>query len=105
MPHASVLLLPSRGPDQVEILGRPDQHGELHSPFWMVKFLKVNFLQFSMCQLGAAITVAVQAKHATLLTRVLGTEVSLITIGVSASLPEDTYFAPRLTVSLPFHLS
>ncbi len=40
--------------------------------------------QFSVCEFGAAITVAVQTKRATLLTKVLGTEVSLIAIGVSA---------------------
>ncbi|KJA17592.1 hypothetical protein HYPSUDRAFT_206058 [Hypholoma sublateritium FD-334 SS-4] len=57
---------------------------------------------FSMCEFGAAITVAVQTKHATLLTRVLGTEVSLITIGVSTFLPRGYTFrtAPKCGPSL-----
>ena len=55
-----------------------------------------------MCQLGAAITVAVQTKHAVLLTRVLGTEESLITIGVSTTLFRGYFFriAPKYLPSL-----
>ena len=105
VPRPGVLLLSSRGPHEVAILRRADRHGT-HPPLPLLRdaviFTRTISPQLSVCQLGAAITVAVQTKHATLLTRVLGTEVSLITIGVSVF---SKYHEPIHFRTVPNHLS
>ncbi len=83
----------------MEIRSCVDRYGKINISC-TENYIDSYLFQLSLCQLGAAISVSIQTKHANLISSVLGTDLSLITIGVSLTASKNN--SPDLNTSFLF---